>query len=158
PRGQNFLLTVDSNMFDSNGQEMLNTEPSRPSVPYNLMDTPVITKIDRTSPADDLTALIEKVRAAAAGGRVDSASIQFAIHILEGKPIPARPTYSGLPLLHYNGPNKLRKVTPLFDSGGNKTGGDVAVHQVWFDEHIESDTSLLDPSLVQDVPWTITYT
>src|SRR5262249_787639 len=74
PAGQNFLLTVDSNMFDGNGQEMVNTEPSRPSVPYNLMNTPVITKIDPISPADDLSALIEKVRAAAAAGRVDSAS------------------------------------------------------------------------------------
>jgi len=98
------------------------------------------------------------VRAAAAAGRVDAASIQLALDILEGNPIPSRPTYSGLPILHYDGPNKLRRVAPTFDSGGNKTGGNVPVHQIWFDEHIESDTSLLDPSLVQEVPWTITYT
>src|SRR5262249_24460663 len=39
-----------------------------------------------------------------------------------------------------------------------KVGGNVHIHQVWYDSHIESDTSLLDPSEVLEVPWTVTYT
>jgi hypothetical protein len=158
PVGKNFLLTVDSNMFDSDGKEMLNTEPSRPNAPYNLMDTPQVSEIDPTSPTDDLRAIFERVLAAARAGKKDDASLQMGLDILEGNPLPARPAYSGLPLLHYTGPEKVKIIRPVFDAAGNKIGGTVDVHQSWFDSHIESDTSFFDPTMVQDVPWTINYT
>src|SRR4029079_17737028 len=81
----------------------------------------------------------------------------MAIYILEGNDVPNR-AYSGFPLLHYTGPLKYQQVTPTYDAHGKVTGGNVDVHQVWYDNHIESDTSLLDPTLVDEVPWTITYT
>src|ERR1700757_1768442 len=49
PVGQNFLMTQDSNIYDSTGALMPNTEPSRPGIPFNLMSTPVVTTIDKTS-------------------------------------------------------------------------------------------------------------
>ena len=156
--GKNFLLTVDSNMFDSAGKEMVNTQPSRPNVPYNLMDGAVVSvNIDATSPSDDLRAIFAKVLTAARAGSVDSVSIQMGIDILEGNPIPSRPAYSGLPVLHYTGPEKVKKIMPVLDATGTKAGGIVNVHQIWYDDHIESDTSYFDPSLVQDVPWEINY-
>jgi len=63
-----------------------------------------------------------------------------------------------LALLHYTGPEKVKRVTPILDEKGQKVGGNVHIHQVWYDSHIESDTSLLDPSDVLEVPWTVTYT
>ncbi|MBM3734639.1 MAG: hypothetical protein FJW39_02545 [Acidobacteria bacterium] len=159
PVGKNFLLTVDSNMFDGNGEEMVNTNPSRPSVPYNLHDGPVsVTPVDPTSPADDLAAVFERIRTAGRSGRVDTASIQFGLDILEGNPIPSRPTYSGLPVLHYTGPEKLAAVRPVFDTSGRPIGGNVDVRQIWYGSHIESDVALLDTTAVQNLPWTITYT
>ncbi len=159
PVGRNFLLTVDSNMFDSDGNEMANTNPSRASAPYNLLDgNPVVTKIDAASPTDDLRETFERLAQAAKAGRVDTETIRFGLAILEGNPIARRPTYSGMPMLHYTGPEKLRRVTPVFDSSGRKTGGNVDVHQVWFDSHVESDVGLIDPREVQEVPWTVTYT
>jgi hypothetical protein len=150
PPGSNFLLNVDSNMFDGNGVEMLNTLPSRPGAPYNLHDgTPIVTNIDRTSPTNDLLNVLKTVLDRAHHGVVDHASIQFGLDILEGNPIPSRPTYSGLPLLHYTGPEKLKVVDP--------TTRNVNIHQVWYDNHIESDTALLDVRQVSNVPWTITY-
>ena len=84
-------------------------------------------------------------------------AIDRAIDILEGNPIENR-AYSGFPLLHYTGPLKLKKVEPVLDASGRTVGGNVNVHQIWYDNHIESDTGMLDPSAVQGVPWTITYT
>jgi len=83
-------------------------------------------------------------------------NLQRGIDILEGNPVPDR-LYSGLPLLHFMGPEKVKKVTPILDSSGKVIGGNVTIHQVWFDTHIESDTAFLDPSAVPDAPWTITY-
>jgi hypothetical protein len=55
PPGSNFLLNVNSNLFDLSGREMPNTLPSTPDNPYNLHDGPVLTrKIDPTNPEDDL--------------------------------------------------------------------------------------------------------
>ncbi|MCA9481615.1 MAG: hypothetical protein KC545_14825, partial [Nitrospira sp.] len=82
--------------------------------------------------------------------------IQRAIDILEGNPVPDR-VYSGIPMIHYSGPNKVKKVVPIKDAEGKVIGGNVVIHQVWFDTHIESDTAFLDPSEVQDVPFTVTY-
>lgn len=165
PPGTNLLPTIYTNLFDSNCKEIPNTLPSTPTVPYNLHDgEPVVTAIDRTSPTNDLERILDQVeRVAADRGRTpfDEAgavvAMKMAVDILEGNPVPNR-AYSGFPLLHYNGPNKYQTVTPTYDQKGNVTGGNVDIHQIWYDNHIEADTSFVDPTLVAEVPWTITYT
>ena len=158
PPGSNFLLTVESNMFDGNGVEMPNTLPSTATDPYHLHDGPVVTsEIDETSPTQDLRDVLATVEAKAVEGEVDHAVIQRGLDILEGNPLPGR-IYSGFPVLHYTGPEKVKRVTPVFDENGEKIGGNVDIHQIWYDSHIESDTAFVDPSDVQEVPWTITYT
>lgn len=153
----NELPYIESNIFDSNGNEMANTLPHTPDVPFNLHDGEVVvSEIPRTSPADDLREVIDGVYRTARDGIVDEALIQFGIDVLEGNPIDR--AYSGMPMLHYTGPEKIKRVEPIFNSLGVKIGGNVNVHQVWWDGRIEGDTALLDPSDVQDVPWTITYT
>lgn len=165
PPGTNLLPTVYTNLFDSNGEEMPNTLPSTPTVPYNLHDgVPVVTTIDRASPTSDLAAALDRIDAVARGerrGRDDEDAarhaIDRAIDILEGNPVENR-AYSGFPVLHYTGPTKLKKVQPIHDASGKVIGGNVDVHQIWYDSRIESDTAMLDPTEVQGVPWTITYT
>lgn len=178
PPGTNFLPTVYSNMFDGFGKEMPNTLPSTPAIPYNLHDgEPVISKIEPRSPTDDLLDVLEMripkaVKPAPVqprkrtGPPAQSPSpaneeivnrIQRGLDILEGNPVPDR-LYSGLPLLHYKGPEKCKKVTPIRDATGKVVGGNVNIHQVWYDIHIESDTAFLDTTEVKEVPWTITYT
>lgn len=173
PPGTNFLPTIYTNMFDGFGKEMPNTLPSTPDVPYNLHDgAPVISKIDPMSPTDDLLTVLELARYLPPTARPAKTSaslkktasdeeikrrIQLGLDILEGNPIPNR-VYSGLPLLHYQGPEKCRKVIPTRDSTGKVIGGNVNIHQVWYDSHIESDTAFLDTTEVAEVPWTITYT
>jgi len=165
PPGTNFLPTLYTNVFDGNGKEMPNTLPSTPTIPYNLHDgQPVVSRINPTSPTDDLRnifGLVMRKAGTAAQNAFDANAIKQAIQrgldILEGNPIPNR-AYSGFPLLHYTGPEKVKRVTPLVDTQGKKIGGNVNIHQIWYDSHIESDTSLLDPSDVLEVPWTITYT
>jgi hypothetical protein len=158
PVGQNQLPYADSNAYDSGGNEMPNTLPSRPDSPFNLLDGPVQTsRISKTSPKDDLSQVFNTVRSTATKGFVDLTNIQLGLDILEGNRIPNR-VYSGLALLHYTAGERVKRVQPIFDAQGNKIGGNVNIHQVWYDNHIESDTALLDPSDVQDVPWTVTYT
>ena len=165
PPGTNFLPTIYTNMFDGFGVEMPNTLPSTPSNPYNLHDgDPVVTDINANSPTDDLRLIFDAVTRLSAKPQKEAAEvetlrryIQNGIDILEGNPIPDR-AYSGLPLLHYVGPTKVKKVTPVYDAAGKLIGGEVAVRQVWYDSHIESDTAFIDQSDVLDVPWTITYT
>src|SRR5262249_55849042 len=148
PVGANQLQFVQSNNRDGLGNEMVNTLPSTPTVPFNLLAAPVQTSpIDKTSPKDDLNQLLADIQSAANGGTVDQQKIQAAIDILEGNPIPNR-VYSGFPLLHYNGPNKLGHVTLQADGTYN-----VNVHQIWYDNHIESDTALLDVSQALIFPW-----
>jgi hypothetical protein len=150
PVGQNQLPYVESNVFDSGGNEVVNTLPSRPGAPFNLHDGPVvISNIDKTSPKDDLNQVLTDVRQAADKGFVDQQKIQFGLDILEGNPIANR-AYSGFALLHYTGPEKIKTVDP--------TTRNVNIHQIWYDNHIESDTALLNVSTVKDVPYTITYT
>lgn len=84
-------------------------------------------------------------------------SLQRGIDILEGNPIADR-LYSGFPLLHYMAMEKVRSVTPEVDSSGKVIGGNVNIHQIWYDTHIESDVAFIDPTVVAGVPWTITYT
>lgn len=174
PPGTNMLPTVETNLFDGFGIEIPNTLPSTKYRPYNLHEVdPVVTEIDMTSPTDDLRdinyQLLEKSdlaldpptreQAIDATSRLDSirSLIQKAIDILEGNPVPDR-AYSGFPLLHYNGPKKIKSVTPIRDNNGKTIGGNVDIHQVWFDSNIVSDTALLNAADVWDVPWTMTYT
>lgn len=165
PPGTNFLPTIYTNMFDGFGVEMPNTLPSTPSNPYNLHDgDPIVTDINSNSPTDDLRLVFDSVTRLLAKPQKEAAEvetlrryIQRGIDILEGNPIQDR-AYSGLPLLHYKGPSKVKKVTPVYDAAGKLIGGNVDVHQVWYDSHIESDAGFIDPSDVLDVPWTITYT
>jgi len=177
----NFLQTVYSDNRTDAGVDMANTLPSTPQNPYNLIANLVnnavpTTTVDPTSPTQDLTQVLASIIQQAQGNSqslIQSTSqgglcqggnsqgigscIQAAIDILEGNPISSRPTYSGIPVLHYEGPMKVKGVTPIYDSNGNLIGGNVNVHQVWFDSHIESDTAMIDPTAVQNVPWTITY-
>src|SRR5712692_10176332 len=180
PLGTNFLPTVYTNMYDGFGKEMPNTLPSTPEVPYNLHDSdPVVSKIDPTSPTDDLLDVLQLVKvlpprtvkpigprnqenhtAGQANPPTDEEikqKIQRGLDILEGNPMPNR-VYSGLPLLHYKGPEKCKKVIPIRNGTGKVIGGNVNIHQVWYDIHIESDTAFLDTTEVAEVPWTITYT
>jgi len=151
---KNLCPTVYENARSMSGAEIPNTLPSTPDNPYNLHPEPVVTQIDPRSPSDDLNAILDALRLALANGEAPSAGdIQFGIDILEGNPIDR--AYSGMPLLHYNGPNKVKKVQPIFDDEGNKIGGRVELNQVWFDGRIMGDTAFLDPSDVQDVPWTM---
>lgn len=154
PPGLNLLPTVYSNNYDGKGVEMPNTLPSTPERPYNLLQAdPVVNEIDPTSPTDDLQAVFAKLDA----GNIDRSAIQLAIDILEGNPIAGR-SYSGFPLLHYNEPEKVQVVKPIYAADGvTVIGGNVDVHQIWFDTHIESDAATIDPGAVLNVPWTITY-
>lgn len=197
PPGTNNLPTVYTNVFDSFGKEIPNTLPSTPTVPYNLHDgEPCVSDINPTSPTDDLHDIFYDLAelitdkpahnywaqfgdcsqpdsgATRPPQRINPRAVQHrlqhAIAILEGNPVADR-VYSGFPLLHYNGPNKIKSVVPR-GHGGN-AGYNVDVHQIWYDSHIESDTSLLDLSLLKDkdgnwikdekgkeITWTMTYT
>ena len=166
PPGTNFLPTIYTDLFDSAGNEILNTLPSTPAIAYNLLDgDPVVSPIDPTSPTDDLARIFDEIiRYAETRGSARAVTkplvlraIRMGIDILEGNPVEYR-AYSGLPLMHYDGPDKVKQVQPISDQAGKVIGGELHVHQVWYDNHIEADTSLADVSLVQDVPWTIVYT
>src|SRR3954452_18643597 len=99
-------------------------------------------------PETDLTAALDAMGAAAAAndrGKATS-SRNLAIDILEGNPIGGK-AYSGMPLLNWNSPAKVKNVP---------AGGNVVVREVRWDEHALSDTWLLsfdDPNQ----PYTITF-
>ncbi|MDQ2911271.1 MAG: hypothetical protein M3R39_09705, partial [Actinomycetota bacterium] len=100
------------------------------------------------SPEDDLAGALDALGAAATAGDAAAAAAarQLALDILEGNPI-AKKAYSGIPLLNWNSPAKVKTVP---------AGGNVIVNVVRFGQHIVSDTWLLsftDPSQ----PFTITY-
>jgi hypothetical protein len=167
----NLLPTRYENVKAADGTEIPNTLPSTPQHPYNLHPDPVVTPIDKTSPTDDLAAIFKSWRKKIhhdegdkdddrkpySPAKFNLADVQRAIDILEGNPAPNR-VYSGIPMIHYNGPNKVKKVQPIKDANGKVIGGNVDVHQIWFDTHIESDTAFIDPSDVLNVPFTVTYT
>lgn len=180
--GTNFLPTVYTNMYDGFGVEMANTLPSTPDVPYNLHAAdPVLREINPTSPADDLRGVFDSLRGWSADvvrlttspppnkqqshirGEIElletfiDQAITRGLDVLEGEPLANR-AYSGLPVLHYAGPEKTRRVSPITDDRGEVVSGHVDVHQVWFGQHIEADVAYLDPTEVWHVPWTITYT
>lgn len=159
----NLLPTVYADVKAINGKPIPNTLPSTPEHPYNLHDDPTVVRIDDTSPADDLSAIFRSWydHGTYAPGRFDPAALQRGIDILEGNPVPGR-VYSGMPMLHYMAGSEVRKVEPVYDANGNASGGNVTVHQVWFGQHIESDTAYIDPSVMlqptfNDLPFTITY-
>jgi hypothetical protein len=169
PPGSNFLTTVDSNIFDYSNREMPNTEPSTPSVAYNLHDGDVIINppadvnnpVEAISPAEDLDQIIDRLekRAKRRGGP-EQTDMAFALAILEGTPLPApydNRSYNGFPVLHINGCLKRKQVQPITDGDGTVIGGEVHVNMIYFDQHIESDTAFFDVSLVQEVPWTAVY-
>lgn len=199
PPGTNNLPTIYTDVFDSSNVKMPNTLPSTPSVPYNLHDgEPHVAEIDPISPTDDLRTIFGDLAELISGlsahnywarfgdcirsdvgeplpeEEINVSTVQQllrrAIDILEGNPIPDR-VYSGFPLLHYNGPNKIKVVRPVENGLGKIISGNVDVHQIWYDNHIESDTAFLDLSRLKDkdgkeitdkdgkeITWTVTYT
>jgi len=66
--------------------------------------------------------------------------LDTAIDILEGNPLSNR-AYSGFPVLHYTGPKKIKRLQK--DSNGKWY---VDINQIWYDQHVESDTALLNPT------------
>lgn len=160
----NLLPTVYHDVYDSLCHLVPNTLSSSPEHPYNLHDEPTVTDIDKSSPYTDLEAIINSFHQTGNGNddrgredrgnsnnrvRIDPAQVQRAIDILEGNPIPNR-VYSGMPVLHYNGPDKQKTVDPVTKN--------VNIHVIYYRSHIEADTSLLDTMGVLDDTWTITYT
>ncbi|SER52215.1 hypothetical protein SAMN05421690_103410 [Nitrosomonas sp. Nm51] len=141
------------------GPRIPNSLPSTPENPYNLHPDPVVeVGINPLSPTDDLRTVIYLLRQSFDEGTSLVEAVQFGLDILEGNPLERE--YSGMPLLHYNGPEKVVYVTPEFNDPNDParvTGGNAVVRQVYFDQRIMSDAALIVPTAVLDVPWTITY-
>lgn len=163
PPGTNFFNTVYENATTFTGVEMPNTLPSTLDVTYNLHDGPVLaTAINPKSPFTELDRIIDILElpsnANNPGNKANKhrKEIVKAIDILEGNPINGA-AFSGMPMLHYNGPLKFRQVVPELDAQGNTIGGNVDVRLIYFGQRMESDVALIDPNPVWDVPWTITY-
>jgi len=98
-----------------------------------------------SAPEDDLLAALDAL-AAAADTTAAAQARGEALAILQGDPLPGR-AYSGIPLLNWNAPAKVRTVP---------AGGEVVVNQVRTPGHTLSDAWLLrfeDP----DAPYTIRY-
>ena len=152
-----------SAMTDLNGQPIANTSNPQgqvvggPTVVQKLAD-PATPNDDSPSalaalgspgdPEDDLADALDAMGAAASSGNRSAAASarSLAINILEGNPI-ANKAYSGMPLLNWNSPAKVKNVP---------AGGNVVVREVRFGEHALSDTWLLsfdDPNQ----PYTITF-
>jgi hypothetical protein len=99
-------------------------------------------------PETDLGLALDTMGVAAANNdRAKATSArQLALDILEGNPI-AKKAYSGMPLLNWNSPAKIKSVP---------AGGNVVIREVRWDEHALSDTWMLsfdDPNQ----PYTITF-
>ncbi len=155
--GDSELPYVEREALDSLGVTIPNTLPSRPGSPFNLHAGPVqVSTIDKTSPRDEMRRVIDEVRSQARRGVVNRDLLRLGIDILEGNPIPGR-GFSGFAMLHYTAAERVKRVEPVRDATGRVVGGNVTVRQIWFDNQIESDTALIDPSDVRDVPWTVTY-
>lgn len=183
----NLLPNVYENVKSLDGSEIPNTLPSTPTDPYHLHAAePVVEKLANSiSPADDLEAVFQQwytgtqaLGSYQSGNPYSQANysyhqeyfneaanqtkIQRAIDALEGNDMPDR-AYSGMPILHIAGGDEVKKIEPKYDPVTNKPiGGNVTVHQVWFNQHIEEDTSFIDPTAMltpefRNVPFTITY-
>src|SRR5262245_61842368 len=107
--------------------------------------TPASGTGDTGSPEDDLVQALDEL-ATARNADAAAAARTLALSILEGDPIPRKP-YSGIPLLNWNAPAKVKTVPP---------GGDVTVTEIRFGDDVLSDTWLLDFS-DPNAPFTITY-
>jgi hypothetical protein len=97
------------------------------------------------SAEDDLGTALDTL-ASAPNPTIASSARTLALNILEGNQIAGK-AYSGIPLLNWNSPAKIKTVP---------AGGNVTVNEVRFGEHAISDTWMLrfaDPSQ----PFTITY-
>src|SRR4051794_6881847 len=97
------------------------------------------------TPENDLAAALDAMAGAASASQAEDAR-RRAVDILEGNPIAKR-AYSGIPLLNWNPPSKVKTVP---------AGGTVDITQVRWGEHMVSDTWLLefdDP----DQPFKIRY-
>ena len=152
---KNLLPNVYADANSCMGNPIINTLPSTPENPYNLQfagdpqnqrpneaDTVALTTNQTRSPTDDLDVVRRHLLAAKKAGDIDPAIVQMGIDILEGNPIADR-SYSGFPVLHYNGPNKIKSVDP--------TTRTVEINQIWYDTHIESDTMYLDTCPVEKI-------
>jgi hypothetical protein len=169
PPGTNFLPTVYENYRLPNGTELINTVPATADGKYNLHDGPVTVKsIRRDSPQSDMLAQIEQIekdydKSEVRRIELRGVAIQNALDILEGNPLSNQTlrdrSYSGkIAMLHYTGPLKRKVVIPTRDPKTRQViGGNVDINLYYYEENIETDTSMIDPSLVLDVPWTMTY-
>src|SRR6185503_1424074 len=81
------------------------------------------------TPENDLAAALDAMAGANTAAEADAAR-GLALDILEGNPI-AKKAYSGIPLLNWNSPAKVKFVP---------AGGTVEVTQVRWGEHMISDT------------------
>lgn len=173
PNPANLLPTVYANAQTCRGNEIPNSLPSTPENPYNLHPDPRIRSINKISPTDDLDAILDEIEAMTAprevcrmrrGERVcktvypavSPIKIRLlardALDIIEGNRLSPRlrnREYEGFPLLHYLGGLKTRTV--------DGTSKRVVINQIWYDSHIESDTSYLDPTAVLEDEWVIEY-
>ena len=149
-------------LVDGQGAQVPNTDSSSttaqlaapPSVEQKLAepgspqddDPDALAQLGPTgAPDDDLGAALDRL-AGASDGAAAAAARDEALAILTGDPLPGRP-YSGIPLLNWNAPAKVRRVP---------AGGEVTVTQVRFGNHVLSDTALLsfeDPAR----PFTVVY-
>ncbi|MDX2300422.1 MAG: hypothetical protein NW204_11910, partial [Xanthomonadaceae bacterium] len=169
PPGTNFLQNIYENYRLPDGTELINTLPSTPDGKYNLHDGPVTVKsIRRDSPQSDMLAQIEQIekdydKSEVRRIELRGVAIQNALDILEGNPLSNQTlrdrSYSGkIAMLHYTGPLKRKVVIPIRDPKTRQViGGNVDINLFYYEENIETDTSMIDPSLVLDVPWTMTY-
>src|SRR5437660_7053531 len=97
------------------------------------------------TPEDDLGAALDALRDASSVSDAQAAR-RRALDILVGNPIAGK-AYSGMPLLNWDVPSKIKDVPP---------GGDVQVRALRFGDSVLTDTALLrfaDPNQ----PFTITY-
>jgi len=106
-------------------------------------------------PADPLRGRVERLENESPGqveqpytSEIDYEAVDFALAILEGEPIDR--AYSGMALLNYTGPERVKAVDPE-----TKT---VTVNQAWMRSNIKSDTMFIDPTTIPpDETWTIRY-
>lgn len=156
----NMIETKYENAESCRGNPIPNTLPSTPGNPYNLHPDPQVSAIEMTSPTDDLDWIMDELETTVSTENGDKGVnesntrklARHAIDIIEGNPLSGELTgrvYEGFPLLHYLGGLKTKSVDPITKS--------VTINQIWYDSHIESDTSYVDPTIVDDEEWTIIY-
>jgi len=151
----NLLPNVYEDIKSCMGNPIINTLPSTPENPYNLQfagdpqnqipnkaDTVPLTANQLRSPTDDLDVVRRHLNAARRANDINPATVQLGIDILEGNPVADR-SYSGFPVLHYNGPLKIKSVDPVTRT--------VEVNQIWYDQHIESDAMYIDSCSVEKI-------